>query len=75
MVIVAVLLIGPPFTIWWWKQADKWADAEHKRFKPKVDDTPRIVVKFDTPGAQPSASERSEGAESGQPESSGTAER
>lgn len=62
-----MLLIGPPFTIWWWKQADKWADAEHRRFKPKVDDTPRVVVRFDSPGALPSSSERSTGSDPGPP--------
>jgi hypothetical protein len=42
--IIAVLVLGTPFTLWWWKQADKWYDAEHKRFKPKADQRERIVV-------------------------------
>jgi hypothetical protein len=47
MLICAVLALGLgiPFTLMWWKEADKWADAEHKRFKVKVDDRERIVVK------------------------------
>lgn len=38
--------MGVPFTLWWWRLADKWADAEHKRFKVKVDSRERIVVKL-----------------------------
>lgn len=45
----ATVFIGIPFTLWWWKQADKWADAEHKRFKPPEDTRERIVVRG--PGA------------------------
>lgn len=48
MVVVLALVapVGIGFVLLWWKQADKWADAEHKRFKSK-DDTqgPRVVVK------------------------------
>jgi hypothetical protein len=48
--IIAVLVLGTPFTLWWWKQADKWYDAEHKRFKEKPDDRERVVVKQDERG-------------------------
>lgn len=41
-----VVFVGIPFTLWWWKQADKWADSEHKRFTTKPDDRERIVVKL-----------------------------
>ncbi len=44
-IMVLVVLVGIPFTLWWWKQADKWADAEHRRFKVKDDDRERVVVK------------------------------
>lgn len=47
--IVLVLVLGIPFTLWWWKQADKWYDAEHKRFKEKPDQRERVVVKQDEP--------------------------
>lgn len=50
--IVLVLVLGIPFTLWWWKQADKWYDAEHKRFKVKEDTRERVVVKGE-PGAKP----------------------
>ena len=33
--MVAVVVIGVPFVIWWWKLADRWADAESRRFKNK----------------------------------------
>lgn len=47
VIAAGILLIGPPFTLWWWKVGDKWADAEHKRFKPKAEDSSveRVVVK------------------------------
>jgi cytochrome c biogenesis factor len=32
-VIVIVLVGGAIFTLWWWRLADKWANAENKRFK------------------------------------------
>ena len=42
------VIIGVPFTLWWWKQADKWADAERKRLKVKPDTRERIVVRDDS---------------------------
>jgi hypothetical protein len=45
IVIILVIVLGIPFTLWWWKYADKWADSEHKRFKEKPDTRDRIVVK------------------------------
>lgn len=50
--IVLVLVLGIPFTLWWWKQADKWYDAEHKRFKAKEDTRERVVVKGDEQGPE-----------------------
>lgn len=44
IVIVGIAVIAPPFTLLWWRQADKWADAEHKRFKVKKDTRERVVV-------------------------------
>lgn len=32
---VVALALGTPFVLIWWKVADRWADEEHKRFKPK----------------------------------------
>lgn len=46
--ILAVLIavLGVPFTLWWWKIGDRWADEEHKRFKPKAALPPdRVVVR------------------------------
>lgn len=45
VVMVLVVGVGVPFVLWWWRQADKWADAEHKRFKQKPDTCEKIVVK------------------------------
>ena len=44
VICVLVVVLGVPFTLWWWKQADKWADAEHRRFSVKTDTRERIVV-------------------------------
>lgn len=51
IVLVLIFVIGIPFTLWWWKMADRWADAEHKRFKPKDGDKPveRVVIKGTPP--------------------------
>lgn len=50
IVLVLIIVVGVPFTLWWWKKADRWADAEHKRFKPKKDLRERVVVtKSDPP--------------------------
>lgn len=52
IVVGLVVVLGIPFTLWWWKQADKWADKEHKRFRVKEDTRERVVVKKpDNPGA------------------------
>ncbi len=46
LIITAVtFVIGIPFLLWWWKLADLWVSADHKRFHPKQDDTPRVVVR------------------------------
>jgi hypothetical protein len=58
VLMVAVVVVGVPFTLWWWKQADKWADVEHKRFKPKADTRERVVVK---PPARVAEGGRAEG--------------
>ena len=50
IVMALVVVIGVPFTLWWWKQADKWADSEHKRFKEKADTRDKVVVKDRGPG-------------------------
>lgn len=36
IILGIVIIIGAvPATLWWWRIADRWADSEHKRFKPK----------------------------------------
>lgn len=36
IILGVVIIIGAvPATLWWWRIADRWADSEHKRFKPK----------------------------------------
>ena len=58
IVLVLIFVIGIPFTLWWWKMADRWADAEHKRFKsksgPPVD---RVVIKTTPAGPGPGPGE------------------
>jgi hypothetical protein len=29
VVMALIVVIGVPVTLWWWKQADKWAGQEH----------------------------------------------
>ena len=46
LIITAVtFVLGVPFLLWWWKMADMWVSADHRRFHPKRDDTPRVVVR------------------------------
>lgn len=44
--IIAIGVLGVPFILIWWRDMDRWANAEHKRFKPKPPpkDEERIVV-------------------------------
>jgi len=43
-----VVLLGIPFTILWWKQADRWADKEHRRFREKPPEpAEKVVVRTD----------------------------
>lgn len=44
IVVGLCAVLGVPFTLWWWKIADRWADAEHKRFKPKPKPKGNAVV-------------------------------
>ena len=44
-VIGIIAALSVPFTLWWWKDADRWARAEHKRFKPRTQEpVERVVV-------------------------------
>ncbi|MCC6675934.1 MAG: hypothetical protein IT436_02205 [Phycisphaerales bacterium] len=54
IVLVLIFAVGIPFTLWWWKLADRWADAEHKRFKPKGPATPveRVVIRNPSSGGE-----------------------
>jgi hypothetical protein len=49
VIMALCVLLGVPFTLWWWREADKWADTEHKRFKAKEDASLKdaVVVKWD----------------------------
>lgn len=53
-VVVILLVGGVVFTLAWWKIADRWADAEHKRFKTR-DQAPieKIVVRTTPAGDAP----------------------
>lgn len=49
-VIVIVLAGGVIFTLWWWRLADRWASAEHRRFKKQglragEEEPKRVVIK------------------------------
>jgi len=48
IIMALIVLIGVPVTLWWWKQADKWADGEHKRFheKPEASRPSATIVRF-----------------------------
>lgn len=53
-IIVLCVVLGVPGTLLWWRIADKWADAEHKRFptRPHAPSSPGpqpTVVDFDAP--------------------------
>lgn len=45
IVMILVVALGVPFTLFWWKQADKWADSEHRRLKDKPDTRDKVVIK------------------------------
>lgn len=38
-------IVGIPFTLWWWRMADRWADEEKRRFKAKPDTRERVVMR------------------------------
>jgi hypothetical protein len=46
IVEILIFVVGVPFTLWWWRHADRWADAEQKRFKSKPPPEPieKIVI-------------------------------
>lgn len=48
--LAAIVLIGTPFTYYWFRWSDRWADAEKKRFKhngEKKNAPRRVVIKSD----------------------------
>ena len=42
--IAACVVLGVPFILIWWRDMDKWADDEQKRFKNKGADEPERIV-------------------------------
>lgn len=53
-VLLIVLVGGVVFTLWWWRLADRWANAENRRFKKAGlrpgEEPKKVVVKgFDKP--------------------------
>lgn len=66
-VIIVILVGAVVFTLAWWKIADKWADAEHRRFGPSGGSAPveRIVIRTpaadDPPAPSPDAPESTPG--------------
>ncbi|MDX2146975.1 MAG: hypothetical protein SFZ23_05585 [Planctomycetota bacterium] len=59
VVIAAILILGPVFTYWWWKIADRWADAEHRRFRAQPDqplqEENRVVIRDEPVNPPPPA--------------------
>ena len=48
IITILIAVLGVPFTLWWWKLGHAWADAEHKRFKPKPErPVEKVVVRKD----------------------------
>lgn len=44
---ITTIVIGAlsvPFILVWWRLGDRWADSEHKRFKPRPGQTDRRVT-------------------------------
>lgn len=44
VITVVTFVLGIPFLLWWWKLADIWLDAEHRRFKPKDEPSANTIV-------------------------------
>jgi hypothetical protein len=46
--IVLGVVLGIPFTLLWWRDMDKWADADSKKFKPKEPKPtgPKVVIRM-----------------------------
>ncbi len=51
IIVGLVVVVGIPFTLWWWRTADQWADAEEKRFKPLREEREKVVIKGGRDGA------------------------
>lgn len=49
--IALTVLLGVPFILLWWRDMDKWANDEHKRFKPSKPELPArtLVVAWPSP--------------------------
>ncbi len=49
---VLTLVAGSVFVLIWWRLADRWAEDEHKRFKPREDGgpAPKVVRRSDVEG-------------------------
>ncbi len=49
---VLTLVAGSVFVLIWWRLADRWAEDEHKRFKPREDagPAPKVVRRSDVEG-------------------------
>lgn len=45
--IALCVVLGVPFTLLWWRDMDKWADAEDRKFKPKAKKPagPTVVIR------------------------------
>jgi hypothetical protein len=42
--LIAIGVLSVPFILIWWRDMDRWADAEHKRFKPRTQGPQDVVV-------------------------------
>jgi hypothetical protein len=62
--IALCIVLGVPFTLLWWRDMDKWADAEHRKFKPreKKPTGPTVVIPSSTLNRRPQITATSESA-------------
>ncbi len=61
--LVAIIVVGIPFTLWWWKVADRGVPEKYRRFKPKARDggVERIVVRNPDAPADPGGAGSAQG--------------
>jgi membrane protein implicated in regulation of membrane protease activity len=54
--LIAIAVLSVPFILIWWRDMDRWADAEHKRFKPRQQASQDVIVVKQQHGPQDGSS-------------------